>query len=93
MKPQHELPTILTLGDFDDAIELIEEATTHEGLNEFCALIGTVLRRFRTNQLHVVHELLTMYDSASEHNVDVSRRAVFQLAQRLASVEDVRAAE
>jgi hypothetical protein len=27
-----------------------------------------------------------MYDSASEHNVDIGRDAIFQLAQRLASV-------
>ena len=80
---------ILTLKDFDEAIELIEEVTGNKQLNILTEQIGLIFRTFRSRQTTLINELLEMYDSASEHNVDVSRQAIFQLVQRLASTTEV----
>ena len=80
---------ILTLKDFDEAIELIEEVTGNKQLNILTEQIGLIFRTFRSRQTTLINELLEMYDSASEHNIDVNRQAIFQLVQRLASTTEV----
>jgi hypothetical protein len=77
-----------TLQNFDKAIKAItDETILLPELNELCQQFGDLLKQFRQGQLALINELYEMYDSASEHNVDIGRDAIFQLAQRLASVE------
>ena len=76
-----------TLQDFDDAIEVIEKPTDSDEINDLMVSMGLIFRGFRKGQLNLINELLAMYDSASEHNVDIGRTAIFQLAQRLAGVD------
>ena len=76
-----------TLQDFDDAIEVIEKSTDSDEINDLMVSIALILRGFKQSQVELINELLTMYDSASEHNVDIGRTAIFQLAQRLAGVD------
>jgi hypothetical protein len=76
-----------TLQNFDKAIKSITKEVEHPELNELCQQFGDLLKQFRQGQLVLINELYEMYDSASEHNVDIGRDAISQLAQRLASVE------
>jgi len=76
-----------TLANFDAAINAITAEVAHPELNELCQHIGDLLEHFKQGQLALINELLAIYDSASEHNVDVDRDVLFELAQRLASAE------
>ena len=75
---------MLTLKNYDLLIEKLTEPTGDEQVDYITARFTA----FRQNQLKIINELLHMYDSASEHNVDVSRHAIFDLAQRLTSTPE-----
>ena len=76
-----------TIQNLDDAIKKITQDVEYPELNELCQQFGDLLEAFKQGQLALINELLAIYDSASEHNVDVGRDVLFELAQRLAGVE------
>ena len=78
---------LLTLQDFDVAIEIIERPTDVKELDTLTTPIGLIFRGFKQSQVNLINELLEMYDSASEHNIDVSRQAIVDLAHRLVGTD------
>lgn len=74
---------MLTLKHFDDSIAQIRRPTGDPSLDRITGLIADVVDSFRDGHSQLIEELLTMYQSAAEHNVDVSRRAIYDLAMRL----------
>lgn len=79
---------LLTLDHFDQLHHAVVGTTTGDAnVDNLCDKIGLGIMSLKEMHLAVITELLTMYDSASEHNVDIGRRAIFDLAQRLAGLE------
>lgn len=75
----------LTLKHFDDAIAAVASPTADPQLNELCRSLAVVLTTLRTGYVSVLNELQTMYESAAEHNVDISREAIIRLVEQLRS--------
>ena len=75
---------MLTLGKFDDAIEVVTRKTDEPHIDNLCTQLGEVLAHLRGGYGQIINELIAMYESAAEHNVDVSRQALLDLAQRMA---------
>ena len=82
-----------TIQNLDDAIKTITQKVDPPELNDLCQHFGGLLEQFKQGQLALINELLAIYDSASEHNVDVGRDVLFELAQRLAGVEPTQVSE
>lgn len=75
----------LTLKHFDEAIAAVESPTKDPQLNELCRSLALVIATLRTGYVGVLNELQTMYESAAEHNVDISREAIIRLVEQLRS--------
>lgn len=74
---------MLTLKHYDKAIEAVRKPTHDETVNQMLEQVAVMLQTFRSTHEQLINELLTMYMSASEHNVDIDRRAIYDLAKRL----------
>ena len=74
---------MLTLEHYDRAIEVLRKPVKDPVVNEMFESVVVMVETFKQNQINIARELLTMYESASEHNIDVSRVAIFELAKRL----------
>ena len=74
---------LLTLKELDEVIAVIQKPTDIEALDILLTSIALLITALKKHQQNVIAELLEMYNSASEHNIDVSREAVYQLAMKL----------
>ena len=78
---------LLTLKEFDEILDIIEKPTGDDGADEIFHRIAQTIKALKQGQLNLINHLLRLYDQAAEHNIDVSRRHIFDLAQQLAGVE------
>jgi hypothetical protein len=74
---------MVNLKTFDQAIRDFRKPLGHPDLDEITVMLAEAVQIFRDSHREVITELLTMYESASEHNVDISRKAIYDLAQRM----------
>lgn len=74
---------MMTLKHYDKAIEAVRKPTHDDVVNEMLEQIAVMLQTFRSSHEQLINELLNMYMSASEHGVDISRHAIYDLAKRL----------
>ena len=73
----------MSIKKFNEAIETIRAPTGHSDVDEMLNVIAHIVEHLRNDYLLVFNELMTMYTSAAEHNVDVSRDAIYDLAKRM----------
>ena len=76
---------MLTLNHFDTAIETITKPTKDPQVNDLCNKVGQILTVMRSGYVDLLKELLTMYETAAEHNVDIGREAILDLVERLST--------
>lgn len=77
---------MITTDIFDQMIALFQhDPKAPDTLNEFFDQIRTSLNILRDGHLAVIDELTKLYYEASEHNIDISRGHILQLALKMSS--------
>jgi hypothetical protein len=79
----------MTLDKYDKAIRVMRDLTGDALTDGVCEEFAQILEGFRKGHAEIVDELFNMYKSASEHNVDVGRDAIFEFGIRLVGAETV----
>ena len=74
---------MMQLKDFDELIEALQGPSGDIQTDKLVHLIITSIQLMRSQHQNLINELLTMYTSASEHNVDISRDAILRLIREL----------
>jgi hypothetical protein len=78
---------LLTQRHFDEVLEILKGPTGIEEADEILGKMTEIIAHMKQGHLAVINELLSLYDAHSEHNLDVNRTIIYELAQRLAAVE------
>jgi hypothetical protein len=78
---------LLTQKHFDEVTTVLAANTGNEAADEILKKLNGIVEHLKHGHLAIINELLQIYDEASEHNLDVSRTIIYELAQRLAAVE------
>lgn len=73
----------MSVGTYDQVIGVVRLPTDSADLDRLCDQFAQTLTLLREEYVQIAQELLAMYESAAEHNLDVSRQAVYNLAQRM----------
>ena len=81
----------MSIKAYDQSIAKIREPVGDKDIDQILELIAQIVESLKEDYTSVFSELMTMYESASEHNVDVSRMAVYNLARRMLAPEQRRA--
>ena len=81
---------MMNLANLDEVIAHCRKPLGDKEFDEITELIAQTVEIIKESQMEVIDELLTMYLSASEHNVDIGREAIYSLAMRLKGSPETR---